>query len=419
MFTSGQIFPKNAMLPSAFGFVEAAGLVYGGGLFSRTIVPQGLYKWKRNSENPYENYCDTDLLKNVNDCDIQIPLIEQAGILKNAFDLLGWQTFADLIVFTGHGSHTANNAFGSSLDCGACAANPGRHNARMLAKIANNEVVRKILATNFDIEIPENTLFLAAEHNTTTDEILLFEDKTKDIHKAAIMSLKADLKKVQRSATAKRLSTKKNSVSLAERKANDWSETRPEWGLAKNAGFIIGPRNLTKKVDLDSRCFLHSYNWKLDKSGKALETILQGPMTVTQWINNHYYFAMVDNNKFGGGNKIVHNITGRFGVVEGNGGDLKTGLPLQSLMKSDEEIHHEPLRLSVVIQAPLNKVREIVSRNPETKKLIENQWIYVMVLDPTEDNMIYDLRSDISFKSRYEEKNERKNVPAFLELAKV
>ncbi len=142
-------------------------------------------------------------------------------------------------------------------------------------------------------------------------------------------------------------------------------------------------------------------------------------MTVTQWINNHYYYAMVDNNKFGGGNKIVHNITGRFGVVEGNGVDLKTGLPLQSLMKFDEEIYHEPLRLSVVIQAPLNKVREIVSRNPETKKHIENQWIYVMVLDPTEDNLIYDLRSDISFKSRYEEKNERKNVPAFLELAKV
>jgi uncharacterized protein YbcC (UPF0753/DUF2309 family) len=36
-----------------------------------------------------------------------------------------------------------------------------------------------------------------------------------------------------------------------------------------------------------------------DKSGKALEAIMQGPM-VTQWINNHYYFSTVDNAVFGG-----------------------------------------------------------------------------------------------------------------------
>jgi uncharacterized protein YbcC (UPF0753/DUF2309 family) len=41
---------------------------------------------------------------------------------------------APLVLFIGHGSHSANNPFGSSLDCGACAASPGRHNARMLAK---------------------------------------------------------------------------------------------------------------------------------------------------------------------------------------------------------------------------------------------------------------------------------------------
>jgi uncharacterized protein YbcC (UPF0753/DUF2309 family) len=78
-----------------------------------------------------------------------------------------------------------------------------------------------------------------------------------------------------------------NSVALANKKSNNWGETRPEWGLAKNAGFIVGSRELTKSNNLDGRCFLHSYNWE-KISGKALEAIMQGPMVVTQWINNHY-----------------------------------------------------------------------------------------------------------------------------------
>jgi uncharacterized protein YbcC (UPF0753/DUF2309 family) len=48
-------------------------------------------------------------------------------------------------------------------------------------------------------------------------------------------------------------------------------------------------------------------------------------MVVTQWINNHY-FSTVDNEVFGGGSKITHNITGKFAVVQGNGGDIKMAL---------------------------------------------------------------------------------------------
>ncbi len=98
---------------------------------------------------------------------------------------------------------------------------------------------------------------------------------------------------------------------------------------------------------------------------------MQGPMVVTQWINNHYYFSTVDNDVFGGGSKITHNITGNFGVVQGNGGDLKMGLPLQSLNESDTEMYHQPLRLSVVIHAPLNRVSEIIVKI----KILKIYWI--------------------------------------------
>ncbi|MDX1331989.1 MAG: putative inorganic carbon transporter subunit DabA, partial [Robiginitalea sp.] len=216
----------------------------------------------------------------------------------------------------------------------------------------------------------------------------LFDAGVPASHQSQLQALKADLLRAQQTATGERLGTHKNSIALAQEKAAHWGETRPEWGLAKNAGFVIAPRSLTKNTHLDGRCFLHSYNWELDSSGAALEGIMQGPMVVTQWINNHYYFSTVDNDTFGGGSKITHNITGKFGVVQGNGGDLKMGLPLQSLKETDQDLYHKPLRLSVVIQAPLRWVSEILLRNDHLKQLLDNEWIYLLVMDPLQQNSI-------------------------------
>jgi uncharacterized protein YbcC (UPF0753/DUF2309 family) len=389
-FTTYFLNRMKNMLPSAFGYVEGSGIFYGISLFSKTVIPRSLYKKNQLKESAYmESMCEPNLQKVIQEGGSDgIPLVEKVGIVKSAFDLLGWQKFAPVIVFAGHGSHSANNPFGSSLDCGACAASPGRHNARALAKLANLPEVRKALAETHGIFIPEETVFIGAEHNTTTDDIVLFDSEVKPSHKQRIADLKVNLLKAQKTATEDRLGSKTDSVSAAQKKANNWGETRPEWGLAKNAGFIVGPRNLTKKTNLDSRCFLHSYNWELDSEGTALEGIMQGPMVVTQWINNHYYFSTVDNNAYGGGTKITHNITGKFGVVQGNGGDLKMGLPLQSLFQSDEDMYHQPLRLSVMIQAPIARVSDILSRNSNLKTLLDNEWIYLMVMDPTSNNEI-------------------------------
>tara|TARA_B110000238_G_scaffold200962_1_gene253517 strand:- start:4871 stop:5089 length:219 start_codon:yes stop_codon:yes gene_type:complete len=72
---------------------------------------------------------------------------------------MGWKKFAQLVVFADHVSHSANNPFSFSLDCGACAVSSKRHNARMLAKLANVPVVRKVLARTHKIVIPKTTLF--------------------------------------------------------------------------------------------------------------------------------------------------------------------------------------------------------------------------------------------------------------------
>ncbi len=380
---------KN-MLPSAFGYVEGSGIFYGLATFARTITPGYSYRLKTKNTTAHEAIYQPkiEVAHTHTHDDAGISLAEKVAIVKSAFDLTGWKNFAPIVLFVGHGSHSANNPFGSSLDCGACAASPGRHNARMLAKLANVPEVRHELAVEHQLVIPTNTVFVGAEHNTTTDEITIFDAEVPDTHHKQLYKIKVDLNKAQQTATQERLGTTNNSIAKAEKKANNWGETRPEWGLAKNAGFIIAPRELTKNVHLGSRCFLHSYDWKMDTQGKALEGILQGPMVVTQWINNHYYFSTVDNDTFGGGTKITHNITGKFGVVQGNGGDLKMGLPLQSVNQADKEMYHQPLRLSVLVQAPITRIQEILERNEHLKTLLDNEWIYLMVMDPTKENNI-------------------------------
>ncbi|MCL6217890.1 DUF2309 domain-containing protein [Zunongwangia pacifica] len=376
---------KN-MLPSAFGYVEGTGILYGLSLVGRTLLPNKFNEiMTRGKIAPEKSYAPK-LKKKEHKHDISLE--EKVSLVKATFDLTGWKTFAPVIIFTGHGSHTSNNPFASSLDCGACAGNPGRHNARTLASIANEKEVRLELKNNFGINIPENTIFLGAEHNTVTDEIEIFDTEIAPNHKEVLLKITENLKQAQLEASRERLGSEKDSLKLAHKKSNNWSETRPEWGLAKNASFIIGPRELTKGHNLNGRCFLQSYDWKTDKDGSALSAIMQGPMVVTQWINNHYYFSTVDNEKFGAGSKITHNITGKFGVMQGNGSDLTKGLPLQSLKRSDSEMYHQPLRLSVVIETPTARVEKILQEQPHLQNLLDNEWIYLLVMNPEENHKI-------------------------------
>ena len=57
--------------------------------------------------------------------------------------------------------------------------------------------------------------------------------------------------------------------------------------------------------------------------------ILTAPVVVASWISLQYYGSTVaPTSVFGAGNKLLHNVTGGIGVVEGNGGLMRSGLPL-------------------------------------------------------------------------------------------
>jgi hypothetical protein len=95
-----------------------------------------------------------------------------------------------------------------------------------------------------------------------------------------------------------------------------------------------------------------------------------------------YFASTVDNEMFGCGTKALQNRLGSLGVVLGNGGDLRTGLALQSVQAADGSWYHEPLRLQVVVEAPKERIEAVMNAVPSVNDLIENGWVRLFALDP-------------------------------------
>ena len=316
---------------------------------------------------------------------------EQALYGEAVLKMMGLtHNFAKLVVFCGHRSTTQNNPYASALDCGACGGNHGGSNAKIIAALLNSQSVRQTLSER-GIAIPEDTLFYAAEHDTTTDKITLYKtDLEHQLHQELLHNLRRDLsfaRGINSQARCQTLGATKTSSSIQTTltRSSDWAQVRPEWGLARNAAFIIGPRQLTRDINLEGRSFLHSYDWMQDEDGGSLETILTAPMVVAEWINTQYLFSTLDNVSYGSGSKITHNVTGQLGIMQGNGSDLMHGLPLQSVKSTDADSYHEPQRLLTVVYAPRATVNAIIARQDILKTLFFNGWVTLVVIEPTEE----------------------------------
>lgn len=321
-----------------------------------------------------------------------------AGILRTMS--LG-SGFARLLVFVGHGGQSANNPQAAALDCGACGGQSGDINARLLAGLINDPAVRRALV-EFGIDIPAETVAVGALHNTTTDEVTLFDlDRVPGSHAAGLARLQRRLVEAGLITRAERapslglgnLAQRPDALlKVIRRRARDWAETRPEWGLADNAAFIVAPRWRTRGRDLAGRCFLHDYCWADDRDGEVLEQIMTAPMLVTHWINLQYYASTVDPDRFGSGNKVLHNVVcGRIGVFEGNTGDLRIGLSHQSV-RDHERWMHTPLRLSVFIDAPRERIEDICAKQTTVRRLVANEWLYLFRFTDTGIERLHDAR---------------------------
>jgi len=316
---------------------------------------------------------------------------EQAFNVERSLKVMGLtRNFARLVLVCGHGSTTENNPYASGYDCGACGGNHGGPNARVLATMANKPEVREELK-NRGIEIPNDTWFLPGEHNTTTDQVYLFDlQDVPETHKPDLARLIADLDKAGLALAqerCRRLPGDPHHLPPSSARAHtakrslDWSQVRPEWGLSSNAAFIIAQRSLTKGINLEGRTFLHNYHAEQDESGMILETIMTAPMVVAEWINLQYYFSAVDPWVYGSGSKVLHNVVSGIGVMLGSQSDFQTGLPLQTV-RDGTKLFHEPLRLLVIIQAPMNRISDIIHRQTILQYFFNNQWIHLVALDP-------------------------------------
>ncbi|MET3767373.1 uncharacterized protein YbcC (UPF0753/DUF2309 family) [Marisediminicola sp. UYEF4] len=359
---------------TSFAFAETAGWFYGLTSVLRTFAPGLLARIRE------ERLAGRALESSVTVADA-FTLEERAVLAETSLRMMGMARFGRLVVLAGHGSDSRNNLYQSALDCGACGGNPGAANARAATVIFNDPGVRELLEAR-GISIPKDTVFIAAEHNTVTDAITLLDTHSLPASHRAL----ADDFLRRQSTAADRLvrerardlpgASPRHSTTRLRRRAHDWAEVYPELGLAGNAAMIIGPRELTRGVDLSRRVFLHSYVPEFDAHGTGLETVLTAPVVVAQWINHQYYFSSINPDLHGAGTKTVHNAIGTIGVLAGQGGDLRRGLPWQSVGVGTALLH-EPLRLAVIVQAPLETIGQIISRNQVLRDLFDNEWITI------------------------------------------
>ena len=300
-------------------------------------------------------------------------ILKGLGLLAN---------FARIVLFCGHGSTTKNNPYASGLDCGACGGHAGDANARLAAALLNQADVRTELSER-GIMIPSDTVFIGGLHNTTTDEVSLFDYEAADARLIEQLTVSLDqaglLCATERSARLGEDAEQSDIVSAVRSRSRDWSQVRPEWALAGNAAFIVAPRTWTAEANLQSRAFLHEYSAKSDPKGTVLERIIAGPMVVGSWINLQYFGSSTDNAHFGSGHKSIHNVVGGVGVALGNEYDLRPGLPFQSV-HDGEKLIHEPLRLHACIAADTKILDDILERQDHVRHLVENGWVHLIAL---------------------------------------
>jgi uncharacterized protein YbcC (UPF0753/DUF2309 family) len=378
--------PKGS-LAGPFALAEAAGYVMGPAAAVRTLAPGFARRLRELARRPPPTRPAVEAER---DAGSGFTVEERITFANSVLRTMGLTRFGRVVVLCGHGSFNINNPHASSYDCGACGGAPGGPSARVVVTILNDPAVRAGLRER-DIVVPDDTLFVAAQHDTPSDVVTVLDrDAVPETHERLVATFERDVAVAGERLARERARRLPGNPGKVRVRGHDWAQVRPEWGLAGNAAFVVGPRSITAGLDLACRVFLHSYDAESDGDGSALEAIMTAPLVVGVWISAQYYFSAVDPDQFGAGDKTLHNPVGGIGVVLGEGGDLQVGLPAQAVGVGDHRVH-QSLRLLAAIQAPIERIEAVIQRNQVLQDLIGGKWMTLAGRSPGDEQ--WSLRS--------------------------
>lgn len=366
--------------------VALAGLWASGPLALRVLAPR--MNRHRRALPAYEPVVDrVDDLPDANGRLRGFTLDEQVAIVRDTLTAMGLvRNFTPLVLCVAHRSDSLNNPHEAGYDCGACGGGEGGPNARVFARMANDPRVRQALAEQ-GIEIPDGTWFLAASHDTCSEDVELFDaHRVPEVHRRLLSETRAALDRARALNAHERVRKFENvpldispaaALRHVQARAADLAQPRPEYGHCTNAVCLVGRRALSRGLFLDRRAFLVSYDASTDPDGSVLARVLGAAVPVGAGINLEYWFSTVDPEGWGCGTKLPHNISGLIGVMDGHASDLRPGLPIQTI-----ELH-EPVRLLCVVEASPATVEHVARTVPAVGRLVRNGWVQLATLDPT------------------------------------